>query len=226
MSQINRHRLRRSKRGCVTLAVVFGALIGAHASQISVNLGPAPHITSHVGATFSTFDGTHLNGQTLSLDFSFANNEFARLFSVTNPSFEVLVTLQTSASRVVGFLNGTGYLLGQYGTVLGPPQFLGSASGNDGSMSAGMFPLLSGEFAPPLDFYGTHFNLLLPNSPRVTITGGELQLLTPGEVPNDVFGIGPGVPANIVPDSGNTVLLLSAAVVLMFVAARRFARVS
>jgi hypothetical protein len=54
----------------------------------------------------------------------------------------------------------------------------------------------------------------------VTITGGEFQLVSP----SNVFGVGPGVPANIVPDSGSTLFFLSLALVLVVAAGKRFAR--
>lgn len=179
----------------------------AEATPISIDLGPSPNITQHVDTMFSDLSGTQLQGQTLSLDFLFANGKFARLFSVTDPSFAILITLNTSGSGVVGFLGGTGYLLNQSGGALGAAESLGSVSGTDGSISAGLFPLLSGQFSTPLDFFGVHTNLLLPNNSSITITGGEFQLVSAGG--RGVFGIGPGVPRNIVPESGSTLVLLS-----------------
>ena len=224
---MNTTELPRVSHKVFLMAVVLliVACSAARATQISVNLGPAPQITSHVQAAFSNLNGTHLQGQTLSLDFSFANNEFGRLFSVTSPSFEVMITLQTNGSGLVGFLDGTGYLLDRNGNEMGTAEGLGSASGNDGSMSAGLFPLLSGQFTAPLDFFGMHTDLVLPHNSLATITGGEFQLVTPRAVPNDVFGIGPGVPQNIVPDSGTTSALLSVALGIVLTIQRRLSRV-
>jgi hypothetical protein len=200
-----------SKRGCAGIAfcLCLVAWSAAKATPIAIDLGPSPNITSHVETMFSDLNGTQLRGQTLSLDFLFTNAKFVRLFTVTDPGFAILITLNTSGSGVVGFLDGTGYLLNQSGGALGMPQPLGSASGDDGSMSAGLFPLLSGQFSTPLDFFGVHTNLLLPTNSSITVTGGEFQLVSVGANKQDVFGIGPGVPRNIVPDSGSTLLLLS-----------------
>ena len=186
----------------------------AKATPISINNGPAPSITSQVSTSFSALDGVALQGQTLSLDFNFANNNFARLFSITDPSFTILITLQTNGGGVVGFLSGTGSLLDQNGSVFGPPESLGSASGDDGSMSAGWFPLLSESLPRPLDFYGIHAQLELPTNLPFSITGGEFQLLASG-LPHDVFGVGPGIPRDIVPDSASTLLLFGLALLAL-----------
>jgi len=102
--------------------------------------------------------------------------------------------------------NSTGFLLNQNGR-LGNPEMLGAANPTDDSMSASLFPLLSGQFSTPLDFFGVHTKLLLPSNPSLTVTGGEFQLVSFGAGSQDVFGIGPGVPRDIVPDSGSTLLL-------------------
>ncbi len=200
------------------IAVVYGSV---EAMPISINLGSAPNITSHVTASFSDLNGTPLQGQTLSLDFLFAGGQFARLFSVTNPSFAALITLHTSGAGVVGFLDGTGSLLDQTGNTVGMAEFLGSASDNEGSMSVALFPLLSGDFSAPLDFFGIHTSLLLPINLPVTVTGGDFQLISAGATPQDVFGIGPGIPRDIVPESGSTLLLLSATFFAFFATAGR-----
>jgi hypothetical protein len=157
---------------------------------------------------FGDLNGTQLLGQTLSLDFNFANGKFARLFSVTNPAFGILITLNISSSGAVGSLDGTGTLLDSSGHTLGSPEALGSASG-DGFIAVAMFPLLSGDFSTPLDFFGVHTNLTLPDVSSVMVTGGEFQLVSAGAGSRDVFGIGPGVPRDIVPESGSTLLFFS-----------------
>lgn len=217
MTTKNLPRLPHTACGFIALGLFLFAPSVSHAVPISIDLGAAPNITSQVQTTFSDLNGTLLQGQSLSLDFLFSNGKFARLFSVTNPSFAVLITLNTTGSGVVGFLDGTGYLLDQSGSALGSPELLGSASGSDGTMSVGLFPLLSGEFTTPLDFFGVHTDLMLPNGGSISITGGEFQLVSVGANRQDVFGIGPGVPADIVPDSGSTLLLagLTAGVLLM-----------
>ena len=177
----------------------------AKAIPIWIDLGPSPSLKSHTSNPFDGLDGLSLAGQTLSINFRFTNSEFARLFSVTSRSFKSLLTLQTNGSGVVGFLHGTGFLVDQHGNALETPQDLGSASSNNGSLHAGLFPFFSGELNSPLDFFGVHFDITLPNRPWLTITGSDFGLISD---PGHVFGIGPGVPPDIVPDAGGTLLLL------------------
>lgn len=207
MSTINCSRRPKRSYWFAALVLCLVARTAADATQISLDLGPSHTVTSHVATTFNDLNGTHLQGQTLSLDWVFSGGKFARLFSVTNPSFAILLTLNTSGSGVVGFLDGTAYLLNQNGSGLGSPEVLGSASGDDGSLSVALFPLLSGQFSTPLDFFGMHTELLFPTNGSITVTGGQLQLVSAGAPGRDVFGIGPGIPRDIVPDSGSTLLL-------------------
>src|SRR5260370_29961472 len=110
------------------------------------------------------------------------------------------MTLQTSSSSSAGFLHGTGYLPDSLGNALeAPPETLGSASSSNGSMSVALLPTVGS----PLDFYDVHFDLTFPTNPAV-VTGGQFRLLSN----TGPFGIGPGLPADIVPDTGSTAILL------------------
>jgi len=180
------------------------------ATTIGINLGTAPKLTSQVAIPFDVLNGVSLNGQTLSLDFMFANAEFVRLFTATTAFFANSLSLQTNGSGDVGFLDGTAELLDQQGNALQSPEDFGSASDN-GAMHATLFPLLSGQLNKPLDFFGVHFDLTLPSNPLVMITGAEFQLATAGLNHDDRFGIGPGVPRDIVSDRGGTLLLFGLA---------------
>ena len=75
--------------------------------------------------------------------------------------------------------------------------------------------------AVPIDVYGIHLDLTLPNSPPFGFGEGP-----PGGVTFDgnVFGIGPGVPRDIVPDTGSTLLFLSLGFLVLVVARMRLAR--
>ncbi len=55
----------------------------------------------------------------------------------------------------------------------------------------------------PLDFYDVHLDLTFPTNPGV-VTEGQFRLLSN----TGPFGIGPGLPADIVPDTGSTAILL------------------
>jgi hypothetical protein len=208
MSTINRSRLLNVTARVIALSLGLMAWSSAQAMPISIDLGSSPNITSHVATMFSDLNGTQLQGQTLSLDFNFANGKFARLFSVTSPTFEIAITLNTNSSGDVGFPDGTGTLLDQNGNAIGSPIGLGSAAGN-GSMLVLMLPLLSGQFSTPLDFFGVHTDLTLPDASSIVITGGNFELISGTTDSRDVFGIGPGVPRDIVPESGSTLLFFS-----------------
>src|SRR5438874_2440302 len=99
--------------GVIIYAAFFPPTIKAVA--ISLDLGPAGNITSEVVTSFSALNGLSLAGQNISLDFTFTNAEFVRLFTLTSESFSTLLTLQTSGTGLVGFLDGTGFLSDQNG---------------------------------------------------------------------------------------------------------------
>src|SRR5213080_2271262 len=198
-----------SSRGSVKASALFagiiaalslGAIGSARATTIDLDLGTPPHVTFKVTNSFDAMNGTALQGQTLSLDFTFSHGEFVRLFTVTSSPFVALLKLQTNSPGMVDFLSGTGFLVDQHGNPLQQPQQLGSASGNNGLLAAGLFPLLPGNLQRPLDFFGIHFDLTLPLDPFVFITGEKFEFLSDVGRP---FGVGPGVPPDIVPDSGS-----------------------
>ncbi len=209
-------RRRNHVRNSVTMLcaaivfVTFSTPTSVQATTIAIDLGTSPNITSHVGDTFTDLNGTPILGQTMSLDFMFTNGNFVRLFTVTQPLFDVSLQLRTSGVGSVGLLTGTGYLLDKFNFGFLTPQELGSASSDDASMFVGLFPLLSGQLESPSDFYGIHLDLIFPINPSVSITEGQFDLIASGLNNDDRFGIGPGVPSDIVPDSGGTILLLGA----------------
>src|SRR5437868_4357084 len=202
-----------SSRGSVKASALFagiiaalslGAIGSARATTIDLDLGTPPHVTFKVTNSFDAMNGTALQGQTLSLDFTFSHGEFVRLFTVTSTPFVALLKLQTSSSSEVDFLSGTGFLVDQQGNPLQQPQQLVSASGDNGLLAAGLVPLLSGDLSRPLDFFGVHFDLTLPTSRFVVITGEDFMFKS--DAP---FGVGPGVPADIVPEGGSAALFLA-----------------
>lgn len=219
-----------SKTGTFILAGLLVSLArSAEATPILVDLGPSHTITSQTPLSpFDELNGTPLSGQNVSVDFSFSNDEFVRLFSITSTTFEAFIKLQTNASGFVGFLEGTGYLVDLDGNAIPGYGVTGSASGSDGSMAIGLFPLLKDacgtpntDLLRPLDFYGVHFDLSFPdaNNPWIQVIGGEFTLISDAR---GVFGIGPGIPTDVVPDSGSTLLLFGIGLVLTlgFVAGR------
>jgi hypothetical protein len=201
----------------IIAALGLGTVGSARATTIDLDLGDSPHITSKVADSFAALDGIALQGQTLSLDFRFSRGEFVRLFTITSDPFVALLKLQTNSPGMVGFLSGTGFLVGKHGHPLDQPQQLGSASG-DGWLAAGLFPLLPEDLQRPRDFFGIHFDLTLPVSSSISITGEEFLFSSDRNGP---FGVGPGVPRDIVPDQGSTLLLLSLASLTLILAQLR-----
>jgi hypothetical protein len=217
------------------LSIIAGSLTlfggRANAVLISADLGPPHTITYQTSpSSFDALQGTPLDGQTLSLDFSFSNGEYVRIFNVTSWTFDASVKLQTDGSGLLGFLDGTGYLVDINGNAIPGYGVTGSASGSDGSLFLGLFPLLKDEngtpdtdLLRPFDFYGVHYDLILPdvNDPSIHLTAGQFTLFSD---PDGVFGIGPGVPANVVPDSGSTVLLFGVAFLVIGLLSVRYCR--
>ena len=213
---------------CFVLGVTGIAAAGAVA--IPIDLGTPPIITSEIAVPFQELNGTQLTGQTLPLNFTFSNDEFVRLFTITSTLFESLITLQTNSSDSLGFLGGTGYLIDGQGMAIPGFGVTGSASGN-GSLAIGLFPLLKDidgtpntDLVRPLDFYGFHFDLKLADAGDLSIhvTMGTLSLLSETGAP---FGIGPHVPRDIVPEIGNTLFLLAISLAaLIFARTTRLAR--
>jgi hypothetical protein len=165
---------------------------------IQINLGAPDTLSSNTIIPFTDLNGTALLGQSSSVDFRFANSQFVRLFTVTT-AFSVQMTLQTSSSSFVGFLQGTGYLTDSLGNALEPPQTLGRASSDNGLISVDLLSQVN----RPIDFYGVHYDVTFPTNPAV-VTGGEFRLLSD----TGPFGLGPGLPPDIVPDTGSTAILL------------------
>ena len=186
-----------------------------HGTTIQIDLGAPGTYSTDMTSPFSALNGTALAGQSLSVDFVFANSEFLRLFTVTT-SFSTLITLQTNGSGLVGFLHGTGYLTDVLGNALELPEILGSASSDDGRMFAGLFP----QVGRPIDIYGVHFDLTFPTNLSPAVTGGQFRLLSDGSA----FGIGPGLPANIVPETGSTAILLGMSFLAIILFAHRLHR--
>ena len=197
------------------------------AITVTADIGPQGVISSgERDYTLPGLFGVPLQGQNLPLHVGFAGNEFVRLFTNTyyqsgtsGPNFgdlvfDILVLLQTTA---VGSLNnptGTGYVFGSNGNAVTPTQAVGGGSVSGAGalrVGFGVFPLLN-QTNPslPLDFYGVHFDLTLPSASNFQIESGTLRLVS-----RSVYGVGPAIPANVVPDSGNSVLLFSAALAVI-----------
>jgi len=208
-------------RSFLSTAIVVLGLVAAgrmYAGPIEIDLGGPHKITSDLSLPFDALNNTAIGGQTLSIDLTISNDEFVRLFTKTSPLFDVSITLQTNGTNKHDFLQGTGYLVDSQGMAIPGFGVTGTASGHD-LLSIGLFPLLkdkngtpNNDLPRPLDFFGIHFDLTFPDAHNesIQVIGGEFGLFSN---PGAVFGVGPGIPRDIVPDSGSTLLLLSVGVI-------------
>src|SRR5205823_2008972 len=118
---------------------------------------------------------------------------------------------------------GSGFLTDNHGAELGPAVALVAFPVEQDFHQVGvdlvLRPLTSD--VVPDDVFGIHLDLTLPNSPEFGFGDGP-----PGGVTFDgnIFGIGPGIPRDIVPDTGSTLLLLSLGSLIPVVARMRLAR--
>jgi hypothetical protein len=198
---------RRARHSILSRALIFAAVAvlllargeKSQAVAIPINLGSSG-FSFDISFPFNDLNGTSLAGQNLSVDFIFTNPAFVRLFTVTT-DFGAAVRLDTNGSDV-GFLTGTGFLIDAQGNALHTAEKLGSASSSS-TMFASLFPPAG--LQRPVDFFGVHYDLMFPNNPGVDVTGGQFRLFTRGA--GGPFGIGPDVPADLVPDIGGTLLL-------------------
>ena len=217
---------------CTAIAILGLATAGRmYGWPIEIDLRSSPNITSHVSLPFDALNDTVVGGQTMSLDLAISNSEFVRLFTITSSLFNVAITLHTNGTDSHDFLSGTGYLLDSQGMAIPGFGVTGSASGHD-LLAISLFSLLKDESGTPnndlprpLDFFGIHFDLTFPgvNNPAIRVTGGEFGLISQ---PDAVFGVGPGIPVDMVPDSGSTLPLLIVGMIGLLGARRKLGRLS
>ena len=103
---------------------------------------------------------------------------------------------------------GSGYLFDKAGnSISSVASFGGSVTADPGGEA---FRLALGGFFP-LDIYGAHLDITMPNGSAFNVTGGELCLFPNASQPwHNKFQIGD------VPDSGSTLLFAFVAVVPLF----------
>jgi hypothetical protein len=210
------------------LVLASRTLSSAAPLAVTVDLGIQGIVeNTEINFDFSGLNGTPFQGQSLSFDLIFSDNKFLRLFTASafvhgssgptygGVSFDLLVVLQTDH---VGFLSSPraiGYIFDQNQNPLTAPQFSGggSTSGPDPlRVGFGVFPFLS--LSPqslPVDFYGAHFDVNFPVSHNTQVTGGTLRLVNYG----GVYGIGPGVPVDVVPETCSSLLLFTTGLVAL-----------
>jgi hypothetical protein len=163
------------------------------------------------------------DGQNIVFDFSFENGEFIRLFTATKSfQMDAFFRINNAPLPPLNF-TGSGYLTDNLGAQLGPAVSLQAFPVTDLVNEVGvdflLRPLTSNTV--PADVFGIHLDLTLPNSPGFGFGTGPAGGVT---FDGNVFGIGPGLPRDIVPDSGSTLLLLSLGSLIPVMARMRWAR--
>ena len=81
------------------------------ATSSEVDLGSPGTLSADRTFSFDQLNNIQLVGQSLSLDFTFTNNAFVRLFTITSPLFSAQIDLQTNGTGQLGTLQGIGHLV-------------------------------------------------------------------------------------------------------------------
>jgi len=196
----------------------------ARASTIELNLGPSnDRVYDQLIVPFGS-GITSLSGQTVSIDFTFSGDSFIHLYDNTSPLFSVQPTLQLHGTGTIRDVVGEAYTFDSLHQQNSPLWSFGGGSTtvNDETFNFGLgyiFPLLNenglGVDATALNFYGAHFEFVLPNAPGFEILGAQFDLFANGTDGHDYFAIGPHVP-----DNGSTFVLLALGLTGLWVAHR------
>jgi hypothetical protein len=177
-----------------------------YGTPIALTVDPAivdqPRIQGPVKFDFSfgdQLDGLALNGQTVPLDFMFADGILARVLGgtedfATSLDLDISLSIQTNATTFPGFAGEetTGFVLGADRNPLHAPldpDRVGRTASRAGRFSAGLFPTIRN-----FDMSGVHYDLVLPDT-GYAVTGGSIRLSvdrnfslrfgTPFQLPDD-----------------------------------------
>jgi hypothetical protein len=193
---------RRFMKRTVIILIILSSVGTLDATTISIDLGTPRRVK---GTEFD-FPGSgaptiHLTGQSLTLDFVF--NHFVRIFNPhDSPGFDLLPSLLVSGIGTIPVhaLSGSGYLFDQMGNPI--PADISIGSGITTStltpflMGPSFFPLQAANPIFPLDIYGAHLELSLPDVSQFAVVGAELRISPNGSEPSlNTFVIG-DVPEN------------------------------
>jgi hypothetical protein len=182
----------------------------AVASPLWIDLGPTGVVYNSRTVDCGGPD-VQFAGQNIDIDFSFQNGQFIRLFTATNNSFQIDAFFRINNAPLPALnFTGSGFLTDNHGAELGPAVALEAFPVTHHFHQVGVDLVLrplNGDVVP-VDVYGFHLDLTLPNSPGFGFGDGP-----PGGVTfvANVLGIGPGIPRDIVPDFGSTALFFTIA---------------
>ncbi len=226
-------QISRNSREFALAKIISRMLLGllllcgsARASTIDVNLGPPnDRVYDQLIVPFSSGIAT-LSGQTLSIDFTFANDSFVHLYGSTSSTFSLQPMLTLHGTGTIMDVVGQAYTfdsLHQQNSSLWSFGG-GDVTADDETFNLGLgyiFPLLNPNGTPnddasAFDFYGAHFDFVLPNAPDFDILGAQFGLFANGTKRQNFFGVGQRVP-----DSGSTLALLALVLAGLLVAHKR-----
>jgi hypothetical protein len=212
--------LKRIWISLLGLIVILGMSSYASAYTISIDLGPTGVITSgsvptnpSIMLSFSLddFNGIPLDGESITLDILFSNDKFIRIFT-SSPQIDLGLVFDTNAGGYPGFFGpGTGCLIDENGNYFGAGAF-GRATSSSGEIIGGLFPGMTsggsstGELdARPYNFYGVHYEFSLPVNAGVVVTSAEFNVYMSSST--QIFGVGPNIPTDVVPEPATMLLL-------------------
>lgn len=207
----------------IIAAITLAAAISAHATPTTVtdNLNPSSQGTGIVirqglyDIQFqSNLNATDFNGQAVQLDILF-NGFFVRAFTQTQKLHSLGVDLFLPYLPFwPGIMpppdspdvTGTATLLDAHGQPIGGSITLDHFLDGGPTVQPDVQLFFRPDFPnAPTDFYGIRYDLQLSDSP------GKMFAIAPRQDALALFGffgVGPGVPSNIVPDAGSTLALL------------------
>lgn len=188
------------KKGCIiAISAFLLARSLAIAIPIQVDLGSQGVFTFSQSISFPE-PLVQFQGQNVQFDFTFQNDEFIRLFTATQ-FFDVDVLLRINNAPLPPIFTGSEYLTDSFGVALGPPvsiQAFPVINGLNEVIGTDFFALPSIGSTRPVDIYGIHLSLNLPNDPAFEFPSGTSGAIT---FDSDIYGIGPNIPADIVPEA-------------------------
>ena len=182
------------------MLAVAALVQAAQATTIPINWGRTDRNDGEITVNFDDLAGAPLLGQSMSLDFVFSAHPLHVRADTIPQNFGIIFQLPTNGTDFIAWGPASGYLLGHGGTPMQSPQPVILGGGNDNYVfGPSMYPLLTDPYgtplldAPPLPFtlYGAHFDLIFPTDATLSVQPGAYFRVV-----------------GLVPDSGNTVVLL------------------
>jgi VPDSG-CTERM motif len=213
----------------ITSRVLLGLFLlcaTVRASTIELNLGPSNNrIYDQLIVPFSQGIAT-LNGQTLSIDFTFVGDSFVHLYGSTSSTFSVQPMLELHGTGTIMDVVGSAYTFDSLHQQNSPLWSFGggSVTADNETFNFGLgyvFPLLNPDGTPrdgvgAFDFYGAHFDFVLPDAPDFDVLGAQFGLFANGTKRHDYFAVWPHVP-----DSGSTLALLALVLAGLWISHKR-----